>query len=138
MSGNTSFRNPAPKAGRGLLSGVAIIAAVAALGWWVVSVNSVSVQTSLPESTQPFVVELPDPEPLIVTISPSRRADGTEVLVDGQSVAHPPGESAGQLVIALDWLEPGLHQIEIRVPRPTWVTESIEIEVEVVSGTARR
>ncbi len=138
MSGNVSPLSSAAPVGRRLLTRSAIIAGVVAVGWWVVSLNRISVQISSPGNGESLVVELPDPEPLIVTISPSRRLDGTEVLIDGRRVAHPAGDEPGQLVVALDQLEPGIHQIEIRVLRPTWLTESVEIEVKVVASTTRR
>lgn len=115
-----------------------IVGLAASLGWWVVSLNRISVQTSLPDGSRSVVVELPDPEPLVVTISPARRVEGTEVLIDGQRVAHPPGAEPGQIIITLDRLEPGQHTIEIRVSRPTWISESVEVGVEILPSSTRR
>lgn len=126
-----------PALSRRVLTRALIVALVAALGWWVVTLNRVTVQTSLRDADAPFVVELPNPEPLVVTVSPARRVEGTEVLIDGRSVPHPLGEQPGQIIIALDRLQPGRHSIKIRVPRPTWVSESVEIEVEVLADMTR-
>lgn len=116
---------------------VAIAVAVAA-GWRLVSVNRVDVTFSHPSGVAPVLVELAEPEPLLVTVAPSRRTDGTEVFVDGLPVAHPPGPQDGQLLVGLDGLEPGVHEIKVRVPRPTWVAATVTIEVEIQSGPRRR
>ncbi len=115
-----------------------IVVLVAVMTWWVVTLNRVDVQTTLTSGSQSFVVELPDPEPLIATISPARRVEGTEVLIDGRMVAHPPGQDPGQIVISLEDLAPGKHSIEIRVPRPTWTPNSVEIEIEVLPDPIHR
>ena len=135
MSTSTEFHS---SPGRRAATRALIVGLVAALSWWVVSLNRISVQTSLPDGSRSFVVELPDPEPLVVTISPARRVEGTEVLIDGRRVAHPPGAEPGQIIITLDRLEPGQHTIEIRVPRPTWTPESVEVGVEILPDSTRR
>ena len=99
---------------------------------WVVSVNQVDIEVRHDGSRgQELVVAQADTDPIVISITPDRRADGALVLVDGRAVPHPPGEVDGELLWFVDDRQPGRYILEVRVSRPSWfaATKSVSIEI---------
>ena len=111
------------------LAAAIVAAAVAA---WVWSANDVRIRVSRDGvDVTRYVVAEGDPDPLVIEVSPARRADSSRVLLDGDPVPHPEGAAPGELLWFADDLRPGMYVLEIRVPRPTWFEAVHTVAVEV-------
>lgn len=129
-------RSPGERRGWLLVPFVPVVA-VAAFGWWYFTANQVDVFVSHSSGIDPVLVDSLDPEPLLVTISPPGRIDGTQVFEDGVPVARPSGSGEGELLVSLERLDAGHHEVEIRVARPLWAPKTLTIHVDVQTGAGR-
>lgn len=101
---------------------------------WIVRANQVTTEIDHPGRTADGAISIDpgDTAPLVITVTPARRAEGTAVEINGVAVAHPPGDKPGQLLVDLSKLTPGINNVLIRVPRPTWVEAVTSVSIDVV------
>lgn len=102
---------------------------------WIVRANQVTTEVEHPGKTGAGAVSIDsgDTSPLVITVAPARRSEGASVEINGVAVAHPPGERPGQLAVDLSKLSPGLSEVVVRVPRPTWFEAVTTVSIEVVN-----
>lgn len=112
---------------------VAAACAAALVALWLVRVNQVVTAVEHPAMTSGsmFTIQQGESEPVRITISPARRAEGASVELNGNAVSHPGGAEPGQLLVDLSKVAPGASELVIRVPRPTWFEAVTTVEIRV-------